>query len=147
MASSRSSIFWDQCSIQQDPKTSFSEFFPERYLEKIGAALRENGTENGMIVHGRISNDKISGVDELTACGNNQVFGFGSLQTQGVESWKPSRWNQEEFDFQDLKRGQLGRKFIHYAKSSFSRLPARFMGDHNDQCCHSLCALRQIFQP
>ena len=35
------------------------------------------------------------------------IFGFGSLQTQGVESWKPSRWNQEEFDFQDLKGGSL----------------------------------------
>lgn len=89
------------------PKNQLLGVFSERYLEKIGAALQENGTENGMIVHGRISNDNISGVDELTACGNNQVFGFGSLQTQGIESWKPSRWNQEEFDFQDLKGGSL----------------------------------------
>ena len=123
-------------------QTSFSSF-PKDTWKRWGM-LQENGTENGMIVHGRISNDKITGVDELTACGNNKVL---DLEFTNPRCQRKPQGGIKKNSISGFERGQLGRKFIHYAKSSFSRLPARFMGDHNDQCCHSLCALRQIFQP
>jgi anthranilate phosphoribosyltransferase len=81
--------------------------FDQQYLTPIGNALQDNGTAHSMIVHGIIANEPIRGVDELTACGENAVYGYGRIKTNGTEIWSPSRWNQDTFDFHDLKGGNL----------------------------------------
>ena len=62
--------------------------FDQQYLTPIGNALQENGTAHSMIVHGLIANEPIKGVDELTACGENAVYGYGRIKTNGTEIWR-----------------------------------------------------------
>jgi len=81
-------------------------FAPE-HIKKISHALSKNGCSNALIVHGHISNDRIQGVDELTACGENLLLGYGQFSTEEIERWNPERWSQSIHPFEDLKGGDL----------------------------------------
>ena len=44
---------------------------------------------------------------ELTACGENQVFGIGELAMKQIERWQPERWQVRNGGFSDLGGGDL----------------------------------------
>lgn len=77
------------------------------YLERMGKALQKNSLHTALIVHGVIRENQIAGVDELTACGDNKVFGFGRIETKGVESWTEKKWECGKHPFEHLKGGDL----------------------------------------
>lgn len=77
------------------------------YLERMGKALKKNHLESAVVVHGVIQGKEINGVDELTACGDNKAFGFGEVETQGVENWKLDKWGCEKHPFEHLYGGDL----------------------------------------
>jgi anthranilate phosphoribosyltransferase len=79
------------------------------YLEKIGQALRGNGLSGATIAHGMISSQEISGVDEITACGENSIYGFGQVMTEGIENWTPDKWGMDTYPFEHLRGGDLER--------------------------------------
>jgi len=81
--------------------------YDRQYLKKIGQALRGNNLTGATIVHGSIEDSKVSGVDEITACGENFLFGFGRIITQDVESWPPAKWGMETYPFEHLSGGDL----------------------------------------
>ena len=81
--------------------------FDSNYLKPMAKALEKNNLKSGLIAHCLIEDDEITSVDELTACGENLVFGFGKNQTTKVEQWTPAKWNQEEFPIRHLKGGDL----------------------------------------
>ena len=81
--------------------------FDPNYLRPMAKALETNNLKSGLIAHCQIEDDEITSVDELTACGENLVFGFGRTQTTEVEKWHPSEWNQEEYPIRHLKGGDL----------------------------------------
>ena len=83
--------------------------FDPNYLPKIGKALTSNKVNAGLVVHGLIDNAKISGVDELTNCGGNCVYGIGKIETKEIETWQPSQWNIEKGDFAELSGGDLNQ--------------------------------------
>ena len=83
--------------------------FDPHYLTKIGKALTSNNVKSGLVVHGKVNDSNIGGVDELTACGENQVFGIGELAMEQTERWKPERWKVESGNFSDLSGGDLAK--------------------------------------
>lgn len=83
--------------------------FDPNYLPKIGKALTSNKVNAGLVVHGLIDNAKISGVDELTNCGGNCVYGIGKIETKEIETWQPRKWNTEKGDFAELSGGDLNQ--------------------------------------
>jgi anthranilate phosphoribosyltransferase len=91
------------------PANQLLGVFDPNYLTKIGKALTSNNLKSGLVVHGEVNNSNIGGVDELTACGENQVFGIGKLAMEQSERWKPERWKVESGDFSDLSGGDLAK--------------------------------------
>jgi anthranilate phosphoribosyltransferase len=83
--------------------------YDPRYIEKMGQALKDNGVSGALIAHGEIQGGETSGVDELTACGENLVFGFGEISTQKVERWSPDKWGMKIHPFEHLAGGNLER--------------------------------------
>ncbi|MEC9124160.1 MAG: anthranilate phosphoribosyltransferase [Verrucomicrobiota bacterium] len=81
--------------------------YDPRHIEKMGKALRGNGLKGAVVVHGKIDDPVISGVDEITSCGENLVFGFGPISTDGVESWSPRNWGMQDQPFEHLAGGDL----------------------------------------
>ena len=81
--------------------------YDPKYLEKIGQALEGNKLSGATIVHGVIENSDVTGVDEITACGENLLFGFGRIATQNVERWKPAKWGMSTYPFEHLSGGDL----------------------------------------
>ena len=81
--------------------------FDPNYLAKIGKALSSNNVKAGLVVHGKVNDSNIGGVDELTVCGENQVFGIGELAMKQIERWQPERWQVKSGDFSDLGGGDL----------------------------------------
>ena len=79
------------------------------YIEKMGLALMENGLAGALIGHGKIQGEENSGVDELTACGENLVFGFGEISTPQIECWSPAKWGMKTHPFEHLAGGDLGK--------------------------------------
>ena len=79
------------------------------YIEKMGQALKGNGLAGAFIGHGKIQGEENSRVDELTACGENLVFGFGEISTSQTESWYPEKWGMKTHPFEDLAGGDLAR--------------------------------------
>ncbi len=53
--------------------------FDEAWVAPLAGALDELGLDRGIVVHGRLS-EGASGLDELTAAGENVMHGFGSLR-------------------------------------------------------------------
>lgn len=78
-------------------------------LPKIGNSLTANDVASGLVVHGLVNDPKIKGVDELTNCGINQVYGIGNLAMPEIENWRPQKWNTSEGIFSDLTGGDLKR--------------------------------------
>ena len=83
--------------------------YDPRYIEKMGQALKGNGLTGALIAHGKIQGRETSGVDELTACGENLVFGFGEISTDQVESWYPEKWGMPTHPFEHLEGGDIER--------------------------------------
>jgi len=81
--------------------------YDPKYLEKIGQALQGNDLTGATVVHGAIENSEVAGVDEITACGENLLFGFGEIATQNVERWSPAKWGMETYPFEHLSGGDL----------------------------------------
>ena len=61
------------------------------------------------MVYGKVNDCNVGGVDELTACGENHVFGIGQLTMEHPERWKPERWKVESGYFSDLSGGDLAK--------------------------------------
>ena len=59
------------------------------------------------MVHGLVNDPEIRGVDELTNCGINQVFGIGKLAMPEIENWTPEKWNTTVGTFSQLSGGDL----------------------------------------
>ncbi len=83
--------------------------YDPRYIEKMGRALKGNGLTGALIAHGEIKGAETSGVDELTACGENLVFGFGEISTPQIECWSPAKWGMKTHPFEHLAGGDLGK--------------------------------------
>lgn len=83
--------------------------YDPRYIEKMGQALEGNGLTGALIAHGKIQGCEISGVDEITACGENLIFGFGEISTTQIESWSPDKWGMNIHPFEHLAGGDLER--------------------------------------
>ena len=81
--------------------------YDARYVEQMGQALEGNGLDGALVAHGKIQGEKNAGVDELTACGENLVFGFGEVSTDGIESWSPRKWGMETHPLEHLAGGNL----------------------------------------
>ncbi|OUU40511.1 MAG: anthranilate phosphoribosyltransferase [Verrucomicrobia bacterium TMED56] len=81
--------------------------FDEFHMQKIGNSLSANGVRSGLVVHGLVSNEEVRGVDELTNCGDNRIFGIGEKSTSMKETWTPSKWSQNYGSFSDLTGGSL----------------------------------------
>lgn len=77
------------------------------YLGRMRQALQSNGLKSALIAHCAIEKDAVSGVDELTACGQNFVTGFGHIATDEIESWKAQKWDQNEAPLHHLEGGDL----------------------------------------
>jgi len=77
------------------------------YLERMMHALKKNGLKSALIAHCVIEKGDVSGVDELTACGENLVNGFGKIKTDGVESWNAGKWDQNNACLSELAGGDL----------------------------------------
>ena len=54
-----------------------------------------------------MNDPEIRGVDELTSCGINQVFGIGKLAMPEIENWTPEKWNTTVGTFSQLSGGDL----------------------------------------
>ena len=89
------------------PANQLLGVYNPKLLEKIGNALTANKVRSGLVVHGLVNNQNISGVDELTNCGINQVFGIGSLVMPKTENWSPQKWKTTQGVFSDLSGGDL----------------------------------------
>ena len=76
-------------------------------LKKIGNALTANKVNSGLVVHGLVNDTKVGGVDELTNCGINKVFGIGNLSMPEINNWSPTKWNASEGNFSELQGGDL----------------------------------------
>jgi anthranilate phosphoribosyltransferase len=83
--------------------------YDPRYIKKMGQALKGNGLNGALIAHGEIQGAEISGVDEITACGENLVFGFGEILTPQIERWSPDKWGMKTHPFEHLAGGDLGK--------------------------------------
>lgn len=83
--------------------------YDPRYIEKMGQALKGNGLRGALIAHGKIQEAENPGVDELTACGENLVFGFGQISTPKIECWSPDKWGMKTYPFEHLAGGDLGK--------------------------------------
>jgi len=83
--------------------------YDPQYIEKMGRALKGNGLTGALIAHGKIKGAETSGVDELTACGENLVFGFGEISTPQIECWSPAKWGMKNHPFEHLAGGDLGK--------------------------------------
>ena len=83
--------------------------YDPQYIEKMGRALKGNGLRGALIAHGEIQGAENSGVDELTACGENLVFGFGQISTPKIECWSPDKWGMKTYPFEHLAGGDLGK--------------------------------------
>ncbi len=83
--------------------------YDPQYIEKMGQALKGNGLRGALIAHGKIQGAENSGVDELTACGENLVFGFGQISTPKIECWSPDKWGMKTYPFEHLAGGDLGK--------------------------------------
>jgi anthranilate phosphoribosyltransferase len=81
--------------------------YDPKYLEKIGQALKGNHLTGATIVHGTVQDSNVSGVDEITACGENLLFGFGRVPTENVERWSPAKWGMKTYPFEHLCGGDL----------------------------------------
>lgn len=81
--------------------------FDPSHIQKIGNALTSNHVQSGLVVHGTVKNDPITGVDELTNCGDNKVFGIGQIKMDAIEDWSPTIWGCDYGTFSDLKGGDL----------------------------------------
>ncbi len=81
--------------------------YDSTYLSSMARALEDNGVKAGLIAHSRINRDGIGSVDELTACGENMVKGFGHVKTEGVENWPPSKWGEDSYPIGHLRGGDL----------------------------------------
>ncbi|MDG1138666.1 MAG: anthranilate phosphoribosyltransferase [Opitutales bacterium] len=77
------------------------------YLERMMQALENNGLNSALVAHCVIERDEVKGVDELTACGENLVTGFGKIKTDGVESWSAEKWGQNNACLSELAGGDL----------------------------------------
>lgn len=89
------------------PSNQLLGVFDPLHMKKMGNALTSNNVHSGIVVHGNLNNCSISGVDELTNCGDNKVFGIGQIQMDAIENWSPSKWGCEYGSFSDLKGGDL----------------------------------------
>tara|TARA_B100001939_G_scaffold291201_1_gene262930 strand:- start:219 stop:968 length:750 start_codon:yes stop_codon:yes gene_type:complete len=89
------------------PANQLLGVFNPKYMQKVAHALTNNGLRSGLVVHGLISKGPVSGVDELTSCGENKICGIGRLKANSMEIWEPSRWKQKEGSFNDLAGGTL----------------------------------------
>ena len=89
------------------PRNQLLGVFDPIYLSRIGKALTSNNVRSGLVVHGEVRDSQITGVDELTSCGANQVFGIGELATERIEKWLPERWKVETGNYSDLSGGNL----------------------------------------
>lgn len=83
--------------------------YDPRYIKKMGQALKGNGLNGALIAHGEIHGAQTSGVDEITACGENLVFGFGEISTPQIERWSPDKWGMKIHPFEHLAGGDLGK--------------------------------------
>lgn len=77
------------------------------YLQPMAQALASNGLKAGMVAHCKVKHHQISGVDELTACGENLVVATGHLSSNEPQIWSPHKWKQEYHPIEDLKGGNL----------------------------------------
>jgi anthranilate phosphoribosyltransferase len=77
------------------------------YLKRMRKALENNGLKSALIAHCAIEKNDVSGVDELTACGQNLVTAFGNIVTDDIESWKANKWNQKDAPLHHLEGGDL----------------------------------------
>ena len=94
------------------PENQLLGVFDPVHLQKIGNALTTNNVKSGLVVHGLLNNSNIQGVDELTNCGINKVFGVGGLAMEKPEDWSPEKWNTEKGDFSDLSGGDLKQNLM-----------------------------------
>ena len=89
------------------PANQLLGVFNPALIKKIGQALTANKVTSGIVVHGLVNDPLTTGVDELTNCGTNQVFGIGNLAMPETENWAPGKWNVKEGIFSDLSGGNL----------------------------------------
>lgn len=89
------------------PSNQLLGVFSPKYMQKISHALTSNDVTSGLVVHGFLPNGPVSGVDELTSCGENKICGIGKNKANLMEIWEPSRWKQKEGSFNDLAGGTL----------------------------------------
>ena len=89
------------------PSNQLLGVYNPNLLQKIGSALTYNNVDSGLVVHGLVNDPEIRGVDELTSCGINQVFGIGKLAMPEIENWTPEKWNTTVGTFSQLSGGDL----------------------------------------
>ncbi len=89
------------------PANQLLGVFDPIYLSKIGKALTSNEVKSGLVVHGEVRHSQVMGMDELTSCGANQVFGIGELAMEQTEQWQPEKWKVKTGNYADLRGGDL----------------------------------------
>ncbi len=89
------------------PANQLLGVFDPIYLSKIGKALTSNKVKSGLVVHGEVRHSQVMGMDELTSCGANQVFGIGELAMEQTEQWQPEKWKVKTGNYADLRGGDL----------------------------------------
>jgi len=89
------------------PANQLLGVFSPKHLQKIAHALTINHVKSGLVVHGFLSKGPVSGVDELTSCGENKICGIGTKINKSMETWEPSKWKQQMGSFNDLTGGTL----------------------------------------
>ena len=89
------------------PANQLLGVFDPCHMKKMGNALTSNDVRSGLVVHGILEEEEITGVDELTNCGDNKVFGIGQHQMDSIQKSSPSKWGSKYGQFSDLKGGDL----------------------------------------
>ena len=80
------------------PAYQLVESYDQNFLHRMAKALEVNGLKSGLVVHCKINDSGIIGVDELTSCGENVVFGFGNIKTGDQEIWPLKMESKTPFD-------------------------------------------------
>lgn len=90
-----------------NPANQLLGVFNPSFLPKIGKALSLNKVGRGLVVHGLVNDTTVNGVDELTNCGKNFVYGIGDIHTNNIEHWDAERWHVGRGEFSGLLGGNL----------------------------------------
>ena len=82
--------------------------YAQELVSRIGNSLNQTGIKSGYVVHGCVDDHPtITGVDELTSCGQNIVCGFGLENGISNHSWGPEKFGLEYSKISDIKGGDL----------------------------------------